>query len=173
MHVHNVHRRTLAATAPQLGALIDGLAGPADRLWPGDRWPAIRFDRPLQVGARGGHGPVRYWIEQYDPGRRIRFRFERPRGVDGFHEFHVVTSGDHRPVELVHVVDVRLHGMGRLSWPLFYGPLHDALLEDALDNAERECTGDVTAPAAWPSYVRRLRRLLAGRASRHGGTVAV
>lgn len=170
MHVHNVHRRTIDAAPEQLGALIDGLAGPADRLWPTDRWPAMRFDRPLQVGARGGHGPVRYWIEHYEPGWRIRFRFQRPGGMRGFHEFHLVTSNDDRPPELVHVLDAQLHGLGRLSWPLVYRPLHDALLEDALDNAERACTGNVTTPATWPPHVRRLRHLLA---SHHRTTAAV
>ena len=39
------------------GRLLDGLSAADDRLWPKDRWPAMRFDRPLKVGARGGHGP--------------------------------------------------------------------------------------------------------------------
>lgn len=173
MHVHNVHRRAIDVTPQQLGALIDGLAGPGDRLWPADRWPAMRLDRPLQVGARGGHGPIRYWVEHYEPGQRVRFRFVRPRGLDGFHELHLVTSPDHRSPELVHVLDARLHGLGRLSWPLVYRPLHDALLEDALDNAERECTGTVTTPTTWRPRVRRLRRLLARRTSRPRTIAAV
>ncbi|UNO43730.1 DUF2867 domain-containing protein [Streptomyces sp. MST-110588] len=38
----------------------------------------MRFDRPLGVGAYGGHGPVRYRVSAYDPGRRIRFDFTSP-----------------------------------------------------------------------------------------------
>jgi hypothetical protein len=66
----NVHQRSLAVPVAEAGFLIDGLAGPDDRLWPSDRWPAMRFDRPLGVGARGGHGPVRYAVGAYVPGRR-------------------------------------------------------------------------------------------------------
>ena len=38
--IRNVHERTLAATPEEVGALIDSLASPGDRLWPAARWPA-------------------------------------------------------------------------------------------------------------------------------------
>ncbi|WP_372448549.1 hypothetical protein [Streptomyces durocortorensis] len=50
-------------------------------------------------------------------------------------------------------------GPARLTWPLVWRPLHDALLEDSLDRAERACTGAVENPARRGSYVRLLRRL--------------
>jgi hypothetical protein len=162
MNVRNVHRRRLADAegVRRVGGLLDALAGDHDRLWPRDRWPAMRFDRPLQVGARGGHGPVRYWVEHYEPGRRVRFRFERPRGFHGFHEFHLVTDPSGGG-EVVHVVEARLTGTARLSWPLVFRPLHDALIEQALDNAEAAAGGRPAAWLPWSAYVRGLRRLLA------------
>jgi hypothetical protein len=57
--IRNVHERDLAAAPSEAGALIDGLAGEHDRLWPSERWPAMRLDRPLAVGASGGHGRIR------------------------------------------------------------------------------------------------------------------
>ena len=42
-------------------------------------------------------------------------------------------------------------------------PLHDVVVEDLFDNAEREATGTVVRPAAWSSRVRVLRRLARGR----------
>lgn len=51
--VRNVHERWLAAPAAMVGALLDSLAGPEDRLWPSQQWPAMWFDRPLGVGATG------------------------------------------------------------------------------------------------------------------------
>jgi hypothetical protein len=54
----------------------------------------MRFDRPLAVGAIGGHGPIRYVVEAYDPGAMIRFRFTRPAGFDGVHGFTVVTRDE-------------------------------------------------------------------------------
>jgi hypothetical protein len=156
--VRNVHRRTIDVP-DELGSLLDGLSSDDDRLWPKDRWPRMRLDGPLQVGARGGHGPVRYRVEDYDPGRRVRFRFERPHGFRGFHEFHVVT-GDDQPAELVHILEARMTGAARLTWPLFFRPLHDAVIEDALDNAER-IAGDLVHPQRWSAYVRFCRRAAA------------
>jgi hypothetical protein len=168
MNIRNVHRRRLAdaQSVRRVGGLLDSLASERDRLWPRDRWPAMRFDRPLQVGARGGHGPVRYWVEHYEPGQRVRFRFERPRGLHGFHEFHLVTDASDGG-ELVHLVEARLTGTARLSWPLVFRPLHDALIEQALDNAET-AADDRPASPRWSAYVRGLRRLLARRSQPAG-----
>ncbi len=160
MRVTNVHRRTID-DVDAVADLIDALAGDDDRLWPRDRWPAMRLDRSLQVGAQGGHGPIRYWVDLYDPGRRARFRFERPRGLGGFHEF-VLLHGGGRPAELVHVLEARLTGTARVTWPLLYRPLHDALIEDALDNATRTTKG-WAEQASWSRYVRFLRQALARR----------
>ncbi len=57
--VLNIHSRDLHTSRDAVGALLDSLASDQDLLWPGDRWPAMRFDRPLQVGAVGGYGPIR------------------------------------------------------------------------------------------------------------------
>jgi hypothetical protein len=159
MAVRNVHERLLRGVpAEQVGALVDGLAGPDDRLWPGRHWPAMRLHGPLAIGAAGGHGPIRYTVEEYVAGRWARFRFDNRREIDGFHEFTV-----HEQPEgtlLQHTLSVSLHGQARLGWPLVIRWLHDALLEELLDNAERATTGTVTRPARWSSYVRMLRRLL-------------
>jgi hypothetical protein len=155
MRVRNVHRRVVDQ-AERAAALIDGLGGSEDRLWPADRWPAMRLDRPLQVGARGGHGPIRYAVEVYEPGQRVRFRFERPRGFHGFHEFNLL-RGDGRSPVLMHVLEARFTGMALVSWPVVFRPLHDALIEDALDNAQR-AAGDLRQPASWSRYVHALRR---------------
>lgn len=161
MKVRNVHQRTLHASGAQAGALIDGLAQRGDRLWPGEMWPPVRFDRPLAVGAVGGHGPVRYVIEAYAPGRGIRCRFTAPRGFVGTHGFEVEDAGGGRTV-LRHVLEMRTTGPALLSWPLVFRPLHDALIEDALDRAERS-VGMKPAGARWSPWVRVLRRVLRGR----------
>ncbi|WP_218580051.1 SRPBCC family protein [Nocardia cyriacigeorgica] len=136
--------------------MIDSLAGDADRLWPTHDWPPMRFDRHLAVGAIGGHGPVRYVIEGYQPGHWIRFRFTGPRGFDGFHEFTVHDEGD--TATLRHLLAMHARGPARLTWPLVYRRLHDALLEDSLDRAEQELTGrPPEQPAQHDRYVRLLR----------------
>jgi hypothetical protein len=162
MHVRNVHQRLLPGPLERVGELIDGLAGPDDRLWPGDRWPPMRFDRPLAVGADGGHGPIRYRVEAYQPGRRVAFRFTR---VDGGHHLEAEPAGE-GAVRLRHVVEARLRGRRLVAWVLVIRPLHDALLEDLLDRAELALTGTVARPNRWSPWVRLVRRRLRRRAAR-------
>ncbi|MGW4891796.1 SRPBCC family protein [Kitasatospora sp. NPDC004240] len=158
MAVLNVHERTLPAGEAEVGALIDTLAGPGDRLWPGAAWSRMELDRGLAVGSAGGHGPVRYTVAARAPGRWVRFAFTGPTGFLGFHEFTVHPAPGGRST-LRHTLAMRAAGPARLSWPLAYRWLHDALLEDALDRAERELTGTVTTPARHSPYVRLLLRL--------------
>lgn len=147
--------------AAQVGALLDRLASPTDPIWPKRDWPAMRFDRPLQQGAVGGHGPIRYSVESYEPGQLIRFRFSAPRGFDGTHTFEVLSTPDERST-LRHELVMEARGPALVTWPLIFRPLHDALLEDALDHAERAAGGD-PSPRAWPLSVRVLRAILGAR----------
>jgi hypothetical protein len=57
---YNLHARRLNATQEEkeVGAFIDSLAGDHDRLWANHSWPEMRIERPLSVGAVGGHGPI-------------------------------------------------------------------------------------------------------------------
>lgn len=115
----------------------------------------MRFDRPLTTGATGGHGPIRYDVVDYQPARRVRFAFTRPSGLRGYHEWVA------RPVaagyELRHSLVADTTGWPVLSWPLIWRPLHDALIEDALDKAASGlgCGG---GRSSWSAYVRMLRR---------------
>ncbi len=160
MGVVNVHTRWLPVSAAEAGALIDSLAGPDDRLWPTGDWPPMAFDRPLGVGAVGGHGPVRYTVRHYVPGEWARFGFTGPRGFHGFHEFTVHTGAD-GSVALRHTLAIQPTGPARLTWPLAFRWLHDALLEDGFDRAERALTGTVASPARWSWYVKLLHAISA------------
>ncbi|MGE7389276.1 SRPBCC family protein [Streptomyces sp. NPDC004126] len=154
MPVHNVHERLLPMGAAEAGALLDSLsAGQADRLWPHRTWSPMEFDRPLGPGAKGGHGPVRYTVAAYVPGTWIRFAFTGPRGFHGFHEYAVLPVDEERTL-LRHTLSMRVTGPARLSWPLAYRWLHDALLEDSLDRAERP-----PRRTRWSPYVRLLLAL--------------
>ncbi len=164
MRIHNAHERALAGSAEQVGALLDGLSGPQDRLWPKDQWPALRLDGPLRPGARGGHGPVRYAVAEHVPGRRVAFRFDDrglTAGLEGGHRFEVLEENG--TVLLRHVIEARCGLAAWLKWILIVEPLHDALLEDALDRAERWVSGHVERPARWSIRVRLLRQLLGSR----------
>jgi hypothetical protein len=156
--VRNEHQRILPASADQVGALVDRLASKEDILWPGTHWPAMRFDRPLSVGAVGGHGPIRYVVTAYTPGRMIEFRFTGPEGFVGTHSLHVESLEPSR-TRLRHLILMHPEGSARLSWPLLFRHLHDALIEDALDNAERYFVPDAPKRSHWSWYVRFLRWL--------------
>ncbi|WP_307853127.1 hypothetical protein [Kitasatospora sp. RG8] len=121
-----------------------------------------------EEGAAGGHGPVRYTVAAYVPGRWVRFAFTGPRGFDGFHECTVHRADGGRTV-LRHTLAMHARGRALLSWPLLFRPLHDALIEDAMDRAERACTGAVARPARWSPLVRLLRRALRAGARRGAG----
>ncbi|MDP3760708.1 MAG: SRPBCC family protein [Ramlibacter sp.] len=158
MKVVNVHQRLLHATPRQAGALIDGLASPGDALWPHRTWPKMKFDGPLGVGATGGHGPIRYFVEAYTPGRSIRFRFIEPRGFIGWHACEIL---DATPVHCVleHRIEMTLRGRALLTWPLVTRPLHDACVEDMLSRAQ-EALGNEPKATPWSARVRLLRWLV-------------
>ncbi|MFD4369182.1 SRPBCC family protein [Rhodococcus sp. NPDC058521] len=160
MLVRNLHTRRLAADTADVAALLDSLSSEDDRLWPWASWPPMRFDRTLSIGARGGHGPIRYTVAEYEPGRRVRFRFDAPKGFDGYHEFRV----DECPsgiTELNHLLAMEARGRAHLTWPLFFRTLQDALLEECLDKAEMAITGEVRTPYRRTPYQRTLLRIIA------------
>jgi hypothetical protein len=157
MNVLNVHERTMCAPVDAVGKLIDSLSSSEDRLWP-RRWPPMRFDRPLAVGAVGGHGPIRYCVGSYEPGISVTFVFTAPRGFAGTHRFEVERI-DGESSRLRHVLEMRATGKARITWPLVYRPLHDALIEDALDRASA-ALGCGVVRARWSLYVRLLRKVL-------------
>lgn len=161
MKIRNIHQRTLDAPAAKVGELIDGLASANDRLWPTDRWPAMQFDRPLAVGAVGGHGPIRYVVEAWAPGRSIRFRFTEPEGFVGTHRFEI-ESLDGAKTRLRHVIEMRATGLSWLAWTLAIRSLHDALLEDALDRAEM-FAGKELPKREWSTWVKFVRWIMRRR----------
>lgn len=158
MKILNIHERSVKVSPGEAGRAIDGLSGREDFLWPRSRWPAMEFDGPLAVGASGGHGPVRYSVTEYVPGRRVEFRFGRAgatAGLDGRHFFEIVPRRDH--VVLRHVVDAECDFRNWLRWRFFIEPLHDALLEDAFAGAERTLVHAGTKMPRWNPWVRFLR----------------
>jgi hypothetical protein len=164
--MQNVQRRTIDAPLQRMAPLLDRVASADDPLWPVKTWPPIRFDRPLAPGATGGHGMIRYSVVEHVPGRLLRCRFDPALGLVGEHELRLEPDGTGTAV--VHVIRGRLTGGMRVLWPLAIRWLHEALLQDLLDNAEREGTGTVRTPARWSPWVRLLRRALATRTNTPG-----
>ncbi|HET8651871.1 MAG TPA: hypothetical protein VFM13_04775 [Gaiellaceae bacterium] len=159
--IRNTHERVLDAPPAEIGTLIDGLASDGDRLWPKDRWPPMRLDGPLRVGVSGGHGSIRYAVSHYEPGRRVRFRFDPRLGLVGHHEFAAASRAGR--TTLRHTLVATPRGRMRIAWPLILRWLHDALIEDALDRAEGATTGTPVTKRRWSLWVRLLRAVLRSR----------
>lgn len=157
--VKNIHSRDLLASPVKVGELIDSLASKNDKLWPGDQWWPMLFDRPLGVGAAGGHGPVRYVVEEYEQDRYVRFRFTEPRAYIGTHAFD---AEEIKPgvVRLRHVVDMRVEG---IIWALMQRltiQVHDTLIEDAFDRAEAYVASRPVSQRKWSFWVQFLSPLI-------------
>ncbi|MET9315326.1 hypothetical protein ABZX12_26215 [Kribbella sp. NPDC003505] len=167
MSLFNTHRREIRAPASDVGQLIDTLAGPDDRLWPRTNWYPMAFDRGgLEVGGSGGHGPVGYRVRAVEPGRSVTFEFTgRPKGLRGHHQYLVQPLDDDRCV-LWHLADIEAGWPLKLTWPLFWGPLHDALIEDSLSNAQNAVELGKQARSPWNLWVRVLRAAVRTRIRR-------
>lgn len=162
MKVYNVHERPLQAHPEEVGKMIDSLAGPDDMLWPRERWPAMEFDTRLGPGARGGHGPIRYHVADYTPGERVVFRFDDSGLIEGFDGRHLFEAVPRRGyVILRHIVDAECPFKLWIKWHLVVGPLHDALLEDSLDQAESRLADGPRKSSRWSLRVRFLRWIIA------------
>lgn len=162
--IQNQHRRQVDHSPVAVGLRLDTLSMRDDRLWPHELWPRMLLDRPLGVGAQGGHGPIRYVVEEYDPGRQVVFRFISPKGFHGTHQFRV--QGSEEKCEILHSIDMDVSGWALITWPILFRPLHDALLEDALDKLQADLAGSEWSRRGWSLYVRILRKMLAGKGGR-------
>ena len=163
MRVLNIHERKLPVPADQVGVLIDSLSSRDDALWPKQSWPRMELDRPLSVGASGGHGPIRYIVEAYTPGQMIRFHLTGPAGFNGYHRYEIIKSSARSSV-LRHTLEMITHGPAVVSWPVAFRPMHDALVEDSLAVAEASL-GRPPQVRPWSGWVRLLRWMFSkGRA---------
>ena len=152
----NIHERTFGMPVSEVAELLGTLASQDDRVWPHESWPRMRFDQGLVTGASGGHGPVRYRVERADPAAEVAFAFTGPSGFDGGHAF-IVTALGASATAVRHEIRMRIRGWARLTWPLFFRPLHNALVEEALDKLGSELGEPPVLPHRRSAWVRALR----------------
>ncbi|MEU8620828.1 DUF2867 domain-containing protein [Streptomyces sp. NPDC048623] len=161
--VRNVHQRVVQAPAETVGALLDRLSAPDDPLFPTPVWPAMVLDRPLGVGADGGHGRVRYRVGAYEPGRSIRFDTTGEGLGTGHHRFDVEPLGPDR-CRVTHVLELTMGTRAFVLFKLAIEPVHDTMVEEVFDNAERAVLGTLPhPPARRPARALLVNRLLWAR----------
>lgn len=158
MKVINIHHRTIQQPIESVSPLLKTLASKNDRIWPFEKWPRMYFKEGLQVGAFGGHGPIRYSVSKIIPNTLIEFQFKKPTGFFGKHYLEIEEI-DSSKTRIKHTIDMRTNLWGSVMWILAIRPLHDALLEDALDKIENQF-GSQKKQTPWNLWVRFLRFLL-------------
>jgi len=148
--------------------LFGTLATKEDQVWPYEKWPRMKFEDGLQKGAKGGHGPIRYSVDKYEPNELIQFKFSKPKGFNGIHRFEI--SGiENTKTELKHTIEMTTSGIGTLTWIIAIRWLHDALVEDAFDKVEKYFTREKKS-TEWNLWVKILRIILNPRKKAHNNS---
>ena len=155
MKVLNIHKRIINQPKNKVVDLLSTLSTDNDKIWPKEKWPAMKFTGGIKIGAKGGHGPIRYSVEKYNPNEIIQFRFSNPIGFDGIHKFEVKEL-DEEKTEIKHTIDMNTFGRATLSWVLVIRTLHNALIEDGFDKLENNFSQNKKS-AEWNFWVRFLR----------------
>lgn len=154
MKVLNHHTRIIPQSRQQLSLLLSTLATQNDQMLATDKWPRMRLDKGLVAGSRGGHGPIRYFVADYQEGHSITFTFDM-KGFDGYHQFEMIEL-DEKHTQLSHVIDMKTSGWATLRWVLAIRWLHDAFIEDAFDRVEGHFNLNVK-PREWGWWVKVMR----------------
>jgi hypothetical protein len=157
MKVINIHKRVIQQPKTEIAKLFNTLATDNDMMLATDKWPRMKLDKGLQVGSKGGHGPIKYFVTEYQPEKSITFQFTL-KGFNGFHRFDIKELGANI-TELSHIINMTTTGSATLNWGLAIRWLHDAFIEDAFDKVENHFTND-KKNSEWSLWVRTLRRIM-------------
>ena len=88
MKVINIHKREVQQSKAEIAKLFRTLSTDNDLMLATDKWPPMKLDNGLSVGSKGGHGPIRYSVADYQPEKLITFQFDLT-GFNGFHRFSI------------------------------------------------------------------------------------
>ena len=161
MKVLNIHKRTINQPKSNITELLKTLSTDNDRIWPLEKWPRMKFENGIHIGAKGGHGPIKYLVEKYDPERQIQFRFLKPKGFHGIHKFELEQITQNQ-TQVKHTIEMNTSGKGTLLWIFTIRFLHDALIEDGFDKLENNFL-DLKKKSKWNFWVRFLRKQMSKR----------
>jgi hypothetical protein len=157
MKIINIHTRIINQPKAKVAELFSTLSSENDMMLATDKWSPMILDSGLNVGSRGGHGGIKYTVQDYKPDKSITFQFDL-KGFDGFHKFEI-SEINIRATELKHSVQMNTTGLGILKWALAIRFLHDAYIEDAFDKVENHFTNEKKI-SKWTIWVRILRKIM-------------
>jgi len=157
MKVVNIHHREINQPKSEVARLFKTLATENDLMLATDKWSPMKLDNGFEIGSKGGHGLIKYFVTDYQPDNSITFQFDL-KGFDGFHKFELFEL-EQNETQLKHTVDMNTTGIATLKWALAVRYLHDAYIEDALDTVENHFTQDKKR-SEWSWWVRTLRKIM-------------
>jgi hypothetical protein len=157
LQVINIHKRIIGTSTVEIAKLLSTLASKNDMMIAADKWPRMKLDKGLQVGSKGGHGPIKYFVKDYNPEKSITFHFDL-KGFDGIHRFDIHDLGNDNS-ELVHIIDMKTSGIMTLKWITAIRWLHDAYIEDAFDKVENHFHSN-QKQSKWNFWVKILRKAM-------------
>lgn len=124
----NIHEREVRACPAEVWEAMSTLSSPQDRVWPRDRWPRLRLSDGLRPGSDGGHGPIRYGVTRVEEGSALTFALDPAGGMSGWHGFTLAPTD--AGTRVTHTLAIESPSATVITVVV---PLHDALLEDLLD----------------------------------------
>ena len=128
MKVINIHKRKINQSKETIYKLFETLSTKDDKIWPYEKWPAMRFKDGLKVGSHGGHGPIRYYVASITNNESMVFNFTT-EGFNGSHSLNIKELNASE-VEVSHIINLEVFGSAKWSWIFVIRWLHDALIED-------------------------------------------
>ena len=157
MKIINIHKREISQPKSEIAKLFKTLASENDMILATNKWSPMKLDKGLQVGSKGGHGPIKYFVSEYQEESFIRFQFDL-KGFDGFHQLEISETEAGNTL-LAHTIDMKTSGLATLKWTLAIRWLHDAYIEDAFDKVENYFNSEKKR-SEWSLWVRILRKLM-------------
>jgi hypothetical protein len=142
----------------KVAELLKTLATENDMIIATDKWPRMKLDNGLNVNSKGGHGPIRYTVQEHKPDELVRFRFTKPSGFNGTHMFEILEV-DTNKTELKHTINMNVSGRALVLWTFAIRWLHDAFMEDAFDKVENYLTNSAKV-SEWGLWIKFLRKSL-------------
>ena len=161
MKIINIHKRIINKPKSEVAEILKTLSTENDKIWPNENWPEMKFKDGIQIGAKGGHGPIRYYVEKYVPTKIIQFRFSKPNGFNGIHKFEIKELNK-ETTEIKHTIDMYTKGKGTIFWLFAIHSLHNALIEDGFDKLENNFS-DNRKYTKWNIWVRFVRKQMKKR----------
>ena len=106
MKIINIHKREINQPKEEIVQLFKTLASENDLMLATNKWSPMQLDKGLQIGSKGGHGPIKYHVVDYNPEAFIVFEFDL-KGFNGTHQFNILEINQNKKATMktVHKFD--------------------------------------------------------------------